>query len=139
VSESTESICFIQVLNFNKFDVKRPEAIVESRCEGVILPETRYEMNSPWPHAKNLNCVFPCGSYELGDDIVLVYGGADAYVLAAKLDKYELLTQLHALRHHCQPHAEPLPRPVRSQITRRYARGWRQLRQSPTRFADELS
>ena len=86
------------ILNFNHFEKGHPEAVVEGRCEGILVPETAYEMNSPWPHDKNLNCVFPCGSYERGGDIVLVYGGADAYVLAAKLNRYELLAQLDATR-----------------------------------------
>lgn len=84
------------VLNFDLFDPKRPEALVESRCEGVLRPETQYELDSPWPHYKTLNCVFPCGSYEDDDDIVLVYGGADAYVLAARLNRDELLSHLRA-------------------------------------------
>ena len=91
------------VLDFNRLDADRPESIVESRCEGVLVPETPYELNSPWPHDKTLNCVFPCGSYEHNGDIVLVYGGADAYVLAARLKRRELLHQLDALSHHCRP------------------------------------
>lgn len=86
------------VLNFNKFDINNPSAIVENRCEGILEPETGYELNSPWPHEKNLNCVFPCGSYEHKGDIYLVYGGADAYVLAAKIDKRELMAHLSANR-----------------------------------------
>lgn len=82
------------VLDFNKFDINNPEAIVESRCEKILTPETPFELNSPWPHSKTLNCVFPCGSYEHGDDIILIYGGADAYVLAARFDKQELLSHL---------------------------------------------
>jgi predicted GH43/DUF377 family glycosyl hydrolase len=79
------------VLDFNKFDPKQPETIVESRCEAVLFPETPYEQDSPWPHSRPLNCIFPCGSYEYGGDIYLLYGGADAYVLAAKVNKDELL------------------------------------------------
>jgi len=79
------------VLNFNNLDLNRPASIVESRCEAVLFPETPYEVNSPWPGAGNLNCVFPCGSYEFNGDLYLVYGGADAYVLAAKVNKDELI------------------------------------------------
>lgn len=85
------------VLNFNRFDINRPEAVVESRCDNVLMPETCYELNSPWPHDKTLNCVFPCGSYEYRDDIILVYGGADAYVLAAKLNRGELVSRLEEM------------------------------------------
>lgn len=86
------------ILNFDAFDPTRPESVVESRCDCLIEPETPYEMHSPWPHPKNLNCVFPAGSCEYGDDIVLLYGGADAYVLGAKFKKHELLAYLETLR-----------------------------------------
>lgn len=79
------------VLDFRKFDLKRPGGIVDCRSEAVLFPETQYELNSPWPHAKRLNCVFPCGSYEFAGDIYTIYGGADAYVLAAKVNKRELI------------------------------------------------
>jgi predicted GH43/DUF377 family glycosyl hydrolase len=105
------------VLNFNKFDIKRPEAIVESRCEGILLPETPYEINSPWPHKKNLNCVFPCGSYEYGSDIVLVYGGADAYVLAAKLNRHELLSRLEETGRLKKERSESLPHRLRTRAS----------------------
>ena len=105
------------VLNFNKFDIDRPEAIVESRCEGVLMPETPYELNSPWPHPKPLNCVFPCGSYEHGNDIVLVYGGADAYVLAAKLNRHELLSQLDEIGSRKKELREGLLHHPRARIT----------------------
>lgn len=85
------------VLNFNDFDPERPESIVESRCECVIEPETSYETNSPWPHDKNLNCVFPAGSCQLGNDLILFYGGADAYVLGARLNMDELVNHLEAV------------------------------------------
>lgn len=79
------------LLDFRKFDTEYPERIVEWRTEAVLIPETNYELKSPWPHEKTLNCVFPCGSYEFNGDIYLIYGGADAYVLAARLNKEDLL------------------------------------------------
>lgn len=82
------------ILNFNEFDVNSPERIVEARCECLIEPETPFELNSPWPHDQNLNCVFPAGSCECGDDIILLYGGADAYVLGARFQKQELVKYL---------------------------------------------
>ena len=82
------------ILDFNKFDINNPSAIVESRCEGILEPETEYELNSPWPHEKTLNCVFPCGSYEYKGSVILIYGGADAYVLAAKMNTKNLIAEL---------------------------------------------
>lgn len=86
------------ILNFNRFDPERPEMVVDARRECVIEPETPFELNSPWPHGKNLNCVFPAGSCEHGSDILLFYGGADAYVLGARFDKRELVEYLDASR-----------------------------------------
>jgi len=103
------------VLDFNRFDPGNPAAIVESRCECVLAPETPYELNSPWPHDRTLNCVFPCGSFEHEGDIILVYGGADAYVLAARLEKHELISHLDALRCHCQPKPEGFFQRIRNQ------------------------
>lgn len=111
------------LLNFNKFDINQPEAIVESRCECILAPETPYELNSPWPHPKTLNCVFPCGSYERNDDIILVYGGADAYVLAAKLDKYELVSQLEQMNNRYQTGVNSLASSIRSRIIGKRLRG----------------
>ena len=86
------------LIDFNKFDINNPEAIVQSRSEALLVPETQYERNSPWPHEKTLNCVFPCGSYIYNEDIILVYGGADAYVLAAKVNKNDLLAHLDGVK-----------------------------------------
>lgn len=82
------------ILNFNDFDFNNPEGIVEARCECLLEPETPFELNSPWPHDQNLNCVFPAGSCVCGDDIVLLYGGADAYVLGARFDMQEMVKYL---------------------------------------------
>lgn len=84
------------ILNFNKFDIKRPEQIVESRCECILEPETPFELNSPWPHDQNLNCIFPAGSCEYNGDVILFYGGADAYVCGARINKSELISYLNA-------------------------------------------
>ncbi|MCE5314781.1 MAG: hypothetical protein ABFD49_03390 [Armatimonadota bacterium] len=79
------------IINFNRFDIDNPESIVECRYQNVIEPETPYELNSPWPHSKNLNCVFSAGSFVYGNDVILLYGGADAYVLGARFDKTDLV------------------------------------------------
>jgi predicted GH43/DUF377 family glycosyl hydrolase len=122
------------VLDFNKFDMDQPEAIVECRCEGILVPETPYELNSPWPHQKTLNCVFPCGSYQYNDDVVLIYGGADAYVLAAKLDRTELISRLDALSFHTwRQEAEG---PVRRMRHRAYEPRLRKPLNFPIRVVD---
>lgn len=85
------------ILNFNRFNPGRMEDLIEARCDNLLEPETQYEINSPWPQAQNLNCVFPAGSFEYNDNIILVYGGADAYVLGARINKKELLEYLEGL------------------------------------------
>lgn len=85
--------------NFGTLDLAKlksggPSSIVESRLEEVVFPSTEFERNSPWPHTTALHCVFPCGSYEFKGDIYLIYGGADAYVCAAKTDRHALLAAL---------------------------------------------
>lgn len=82
------------ILNFNRFDMARPQAVVEARCDCLLEPSTEYECNSPWPHPKTLNCIFPAGSFEYKDHFYLIYGGADAYVLGARFDKAELVSYL---------------------------------------------
>lgn len=82
------------VLNFGNLNLDRLESVVECRCSNVIEPETAYELNSPWPHEKTLNCVFSSGSFEFGSDVILLYGGADAYVLGARFNKSELISCL---------------------------------------------
>ncbi|MDO8683421.1 MAG: hypothetical protein Q7N50_08070 [Armatimonadota bacterium] len=85
------------ILNFNNFDPSNPESIVEARCDCLLEPETPYELNSPWPHARNLNCIFPAGSYEYNGDVILLYGGADAYVLGARFNKNDLVSYLETI------------------------------------------
>lgn len=85
------------ILDFNNFDMDRPESIVEARCDYLIEPETPFEVCSPWPHPKTLNCVFPAGSCEVKDEVVLLYGGADAYVLGARFKKNELISYLETV------------------------------------------
>ena len=126
------------ILDFNRFDIKCPGAIVESRCECVLAPETPYELNSPWPHNKTLNCVFPCGSYEQNNDIVLVYGGADAYVLAAKFNKLEMLTQLEKLSCHCKPYTYSLPERIRNRFSGRVLEGIRKSKPVRSELVDDV-
>lgn len=91
------------ILNFDRFDPSKPESVVESRCECILEPETAYELHSPWPHSKNLNCVFPAGSCEYAGDVIMLYGGADAYVLGARFKKDELVSYLEYLSAQSEP------------------------------------
>ena len=66
-------------------------SIVEKRLEHIMAPETRYEKNAPDDPDYELNVLFPCGSFELGEDIHVIYGGANTYVLVGKINKSELV------------------------------------------------
>lgn len=85
------------ILNFNNLDVNKPESVIEARCDCVLEPETPYEINSPWPNSSKLHCVFPAGSCEYRGDVIVVYGGADAYVLGARMNKARLISHLESL------------------------------------------
>ncbi len=81
------------LFNFNRFDPNNPGAIIESRIERLLVPETKYELNSVSSDGVP-NVVFACGSYEYENDIYIVYGAADCYTLAAKINKQELIDGL---------------------------------------------
>jgi predicted GH43/DUF377 family glycosyl hydrolase len=81
----------VAILNFNRFSLDYPAQIIEKRFEHLMVPETRYEKKTPNNPDNQLDCLFPCGSYEYKGDIYIIYGGADHYVLAAKVNRAELL------------------------------------------------
>ena len=64
-----------------------------ARLEHLMVPETPSELRS---HSRMqvANVLFTCGSYEIGDSIRIIYGGADTYTLAAEVNRAELLAAL---------------------------------------------
>ncbi len=86
------------ILDLGLLAARGPAGIVTSRIEGVLMPETEWERNSPWPHEKPLHCVFPCGSYVHRGDLHLVYGAGDAYVCAARTPLARLMEALESPR-----------------------------------------
>lgn len=82
------------LLDFRRFSPERPAAIVEGTLERILVPETEYERSLCPRDPDPLHCVFPCGSYEHGDHVHVVYGGRDAYTLAARVRKDDLLAGL---------------------------------------------
>ncbi len=85
------------LFNFRRFDPAYPEAIVERTLQRVMVPETPFE-RAPEDGRDPLHCVFPCGNYEHGEHVHLVYGGRDSYVLAARVKKDALLERLASNR-----------------------------------------
>jgi predicted GH43/DUF377 family glycosyl hydrolase len=82
------------IFDFNQFDPRNPASVVTQRLEHLLLPETAYETNAPDDTEHKLDCLFPCGSYVFGDDLTIVYGGANAYVLGCRVNLSELLQEL---------------------------------------------
>jgi predicted GH43/DUF377 family glycosyl hydrolase len=70
-------------------------SIVERRLNRLMVPQTPHELGAPVPDSVG-NVLFPCGSYEYRGDIYILYGAADTYVLAAKVNKRWLLDALEA-------------------------------------------
>ncbi len=84
------------VFNFNHFDPSNPASLVESRLDHFMIPETTWEIEGPYPDSVG-NVLFSCGAYERNGEIVILYGGGDTYVMAAKVRKSELLASLVAV------------------------------------------
>jgi predicted GH43/DUF377 family glycosyl hydrolase len=82
------------VFDFNDFDPQQPASIVSARIEHVMVPETPAELHS---HSALMvgNVLFACGSYEYKGDIYIIYGGADTYTLAARVNKQVLFNALN--------------------------------------------
>jgi predicted GH43/DUF377 family glycosyl hydrolase len=70
-----------------------PPSVVLGRIEHFMVPETPQELRS---HStlQVQNVLFTCGSYEYGEHVYVIYGGADTYLLAARVNKTELLRAL---------------------------------------------
>lgn len=80
-------------LDFAGWDGANPQALVRRRLEHLMRPETPAELRSGSQHQVS-NVLFTCGSYRFGEDLVIVYGGADSYTLAAAVNWEELVNAL---------------------------------------------
>jgi predicted GH43/DUF377 family glycosyl hydrolase len=81
------------VFDFRDFDPAHPERIVESRLDRIMVPETETEVDGPYPDSV-ANVLFTCGSYIYRDDLYILYGGGDTYVMAARVKPAVLLEEL---------------------------------------------
>jgi predicted GH43/DUF377 family glycosyl hydrolase len=81
------------VFDFDAFDPRRPASVVTGRLEHLMVPETPAELRSGSAHMV-ANVLFACGSYEYQGRIYIVYGGADTYTLAARVDRQALFAAL---------------------------------------------
>jgi beta-1,2-mannobiose phosphorylase / 1,2-beta-oligomannan phosphorylase len=83
------------ILDFNGWDGQNPHSLVKGRLEHLMVPETEAELRSR-SRLQVANVLFACGSYRLGDDVYIIYGGADTYTLAAKVNWEKLLAAVEA-------------------------------------------
>jgi predicted GH43/DUF377 family glycosyl hydrolase len=68
-------------------------AVVEHRMERMMVPETPWELEGPSKETV-ANVLFTCGTYEYRGDIYIIYGGADTYTMAARVNTGALLAAL---------------------------------------------
>jgi predicted GH43/DUF377 family glycosyl hydrolase len=61
-----------------------PGSVVRGRIEHLMVPETPEELRSE-SSLQVQNVLFACGSYEYKEDLYIIYGGADTYLLAARI------------------------------------------------------
>jgi beta-1,2-mannobiose phosphorylase / 1,2-beta-oligomannan phosphorylase len=61
-----------------------PGSVVVGRLEHFMVPETPEELRSE-SSLQVQNVLFTCGSYEYEGDLYIIYGGADTYLLAARV------------------------------------------------------
>jgi beta-1,2-mannobiose phosphorylase / 1,2-beta-oligomannan phosphorylase len=81
------------LLDLNRLDLRRPSSVVEARVDHFMVPETRWEIDGPYPDSVG-NVLFTCGAYERNGDIHILYGGGDTLVMAATILKADLLNAL---------------------------------------------
>jgi predicted GH43/DUF377 family glycosyl hydrolase len=78
------------IFDFDRLEPGRPDKAVSGRIDHLMTPETPAELRSHSALQVG-NVLFACGSYEFQGDIYIIYGGADTYTLAAKVNKQALL------------------------------------------------
>jgi predicted GH43/DUF377 family glycosyl hydrolase len=83
----------VAVLDFAAFEPRRPASLVTGRLEHLMVPETPAERRSRSALMVG-NVLFACGSYEHDGSVYVVYGGADTYTLAARVDRQALFAAL---------------------------------------------
>ena len=90
------------IFDLGRWSRSYPGAVVESRIDRLMVPESEHELAAPVADSVG-NVLFPCGSYEYHGDLYIVYGAADTYVLAAKVQKQDLIRALNEIKQSKQP------------------------------------
>jgi predicted GH43/DUF377 family glycosyl hydrolase len=81
------------LFDFSCWDPARPASLVTARIEHLMVPQTPAELRSRSTLQVG-NVLFACGSYEYEEDIYIIYGGADTYTLAARVNRQALFFAL---------------------------------------------
>jgi beta-1,2-mannobiose phosphorylase / 1,2-beta-oligomannan phosphorylase len=81
------------IFNFQHFDPARPADILEARLDRLMVPETRRELEGPYPDSV-ANALFTCGAYEYRGYLYILYGASDTYVMAARVNTQTLMRAL---------------------------------------------
>ena len=66
-------------------DLDDPSKVLARQTESILEPELDWEVNGYIPKV-----VFSCGQAEMGDRILVYYGGADTVIGVAELDKKDI-------------------------------------------------
>ncbi|MBA7576298.1 1,4-beta-mannosyl-N-acetylglucosamine phosphorylase [subsurface metagenome] len=66
-------------------DLNDPSKVLARQTEPVLEPELDWELNGYIPKV-----IFSCGQAEIGDRILVYYGGADTVIGVAELDKKDI-------------------------------------------------
>jgi predicted GH43/DUF377 family glycosyl hydrolase len=85
------------VMNLAGLDPSKPACVIESRLDHFMVPETRWEVEGPYPDSV-ANVLFTCGAYERDGEIHILYGGGDTYVMAASFKTAELLAAMEPVQ-----------------------------------------
>jgi predicted GH43/DUF377 family glycosyl hydrolase len=80
------------LLDLSRYSVMNPGAVVVSRLEPLMVPETKWERNANL----GIDIVFPVGAFIRGQDLVLVYGAGDVYTCAVRMNFARLVEALEA-------------------------------------------
>jgi predicted GH43/DUF377 family glycosyl hydrolase len=75
----------VALFDLSRLPADDPSAVVTARLEPLMVPETEAELRSG-SSLQVANVLFACGSYEYKGEIYIVYGGADTYTLAARVN-----------------------------------------------------
>ncbi len=82
-------------------DSENPETVLYVSDEPVLMPEASYEIENgetpqvdPANFPNGVRVVFPEGMVELGEDLIVYYGGADVCIAGARVNKCELIDSL---------------------------------------------